>query len=78
MQHVRAIAEEVASRMDALGRDYPVPKLSERALARLEQEAAVAAAVAEQQREEGALGRLAAMRAERLHAADPQQQILVA
>ena len=77
MQHVRAIAEEVVIRMDTLGRDYPIPKLSERALARLEQEAAVAAAIAEQQREAGALGRLAAKRAERLHGAD-SQQILVA
>ena len=63
--------------MEALGRDFPIPKLSERALARLEQDAAVAAAIAEQEREESALSRLAAKRAAR--AMDPEaQQIMVA
>ncbi len=55
MQNVRQIAEEIVRRMEELGRDYPIPKLSERALARLERDAAVAAAVAEQKREELAL-----------------------
>ena len=64
--------------MDALGRTYPIPKLSERALARLEAEAAVAAAIAEQQREESALGQLQAKRAKKLGGAKLQQQILVA
>lgn len=63
--------------MEALGRDYPVPKLSDRALARLEHEAAVAAAIAEQEREESALGRLAAKRAARALDAEAQR-IMVA
>jgi hypothetical protein len=54
-QNVREIAEDVIRRIETLGRDYPIPKLSERALARLEREAAVAAAIAEQKREEAAL-----------------------
>lgn len=59
LQNVREIGEEMVRRIAQLGRDYPVPKLSERALARLEREAAVAAAVAEQNREELALHSLA-------------------
>ena len=78
MQHVRAIAEEVQSRMLALGRAHAIPKLSERALARLEAEAAVAAAVAEQQREEGALGRLQTKRARQMGGTERQPQVLVA
>lgn len=39
----------------ASGRDHPVPVLSERALARLKKEAALAGAVAEQEREAAGL-----------------------
>lgn len=63
---IREIAEEVVSRIGVLGRDYPVPKLSERALARMEREAAMTAAIAEQNREEACLKRIAENKAESL------------
>lgn len=49
------LAEEMGRRIEESGRDHPVPKLSERQLARQKKEAALAAAVAEQQREDAAM-----------------------
>lgn len=55
---LRKLAEEVLRRIEATGRDHPVPKLSEKQLAKLEAEAALKAAIEEQNREETALKKL--------------------
>ena len=65
IQHMRSIALEAIRRIEASGRDYAIPKLSERALARMEAEAARAAAMEEQGKEERLLQKLQAMRAAR-------------
>ncbi|KAK9908593.1 hypothetical protein WJX75_000138 [Coccomyxa subellipsoidea] len=75
---IREIARDVVFRIEGLGRDYPVPKLSERALARMEREAAMAAAIAEQNREESCLQRIAANKAESLGNNVEPRQVLQA
>ena len=75
---IREIARDVIFRIEGLGRDYPVPKLSERALARMEREAAMAAAIAEQNREESCLQRIAANKAESLGNNVEPRQVLQA
>ncbi|KAK9820363.1 hypothetical protein WJX72_009479 [[Myrmecia] bisecta] len=57
---LRSITHELAARVEANGRSHPIPKLSARAIARLEAEAARQAAIAEQQREESGMQQLAA------------------
>lgn len=51
----RDLVHKLQAAVDAAGRDHPVPKLSERKLARLAREAAVAEAKGEQEREAEAL-----------------------
>lgn len=65
IEHMRSVALEAIRRIEASGRDYAIPKLSERALARMEAEAARAAAMEEQGNEERLLRKLQAMRAAR-------------
>ena len=52
---LKEIAEEMQQRINSLGRDHPVPKLSARQLARAEMEESKRAAVEGQQRESDAL-----------------------
>lgn len=52
------VVEELDRRVQACGRDYAVPKISDRALKRMEQEAARKAAMDEQERETKALADL--------------------
>ncbi|CAL8460605.1 g134 [Coccomyxa elongata] len=78
VEDIREIAREVVCRIEGLGRDYPVPRLSERALARMEREAAMAAAIAEQNREESCLQRIAANKAESLGQVEPQRALQAA
>ena len=52
------VVEELDRRVQACGRDYAVPKISDRALKRMEQEAARKAAMDEQERETKALAEL--------------------
>ena len=54
----RRAVHNMQQAVDAVGRDHPVPKLSERKLARLAKEAAIAEAKAEQDRESAALAAL--------------------
>lgn len=56
----REIVERLEAAIEAVGRDHPVPKLSQRKLDRMAKEAAVAAAVAEQAREVAGLAGLQA------------------
>jgi hypothetical protein len=65
IQHMRSITLEVIKRIEASGRVYAIPKLSKRALARMEAEAARTAAMEEQGKEERLLQKLQAMRAAR-------------
>ena len=60
IQHMRGIALEAVRRIEASGRDHAVPKISERALARMEAEAARTAAMEEQGKEERLLQKLQA------------------
>ena len=78
IQHMRSIALEAKERIEASGRDFAIPKLSERALARMEAEAARAAAMEEQSKEERLLQKLQAMRAARQSAVPESQTVLVA
>jgi hypothetical protein len=61
-QGLRELTLEVVRRVEALeaeqGRDHPVPSLHPRKLAALEAQAALEAAIAEQQREEEGLRQL--------------------
>ncbi|KAL3146164.1 tRNA-dihydrouridine(16/17) synthase [NAD(P)(+)]-like protein [Trebouxia sp. C0010 RCD-2024] len=57
---IREVIAELDVRIPQTGRDYPIPKISERALARMEREAALAGAVAEQNRQDTALASLLA------------------
>ena len=75
---MRSIALEAKERIEASGRDHAIPKLSERALARMEAEAARAAAMEEQGKEERLLQKLQAMRAARQSALPESQTVLVA
>ena len=59
VEQLRGLAMEVLARIEVTGRTHPVPALSARALARMEAEAAKAAAIEEQQREAQALQQLA-------------------
>lgn len=52
------MVEELDRRVKALGRSEPVPKLTERAMRRLEEAAAKEAAIAEQEREATAIAAL--------------------
>ena len=70
IQHMRRIALEARSRILASGRDYAIPKLSERALARMEAEAARSAAVEEQGKEDRLLEKLEAMQAKQALASE--------
>ncbi|PSC69788.1 TRNA-dihydrouridine(16 17) synthase [NAD(P)(+)] [Micractinium conductrix] len=54
-ERLRDFALEALARIEATGRDHPVPALSARALARMEAEAGLARAIEEQQREEQGL-----------------------
>ena len=56
----KGIVEELRAAVAAVGRDFPIPAVSDRLRARMEKEAAVAAAIAEQAREEGAVAALEA------------------
>uniref|UniRef100_A0A061S1R0 tRNA-dihydrouridine(16/17) synthase [NAD(P)(+)] n=1 Tax=Tetraselmis sp. GSL018 TaxID=582737 RepID=A0A061S1R0_9CHLO len=58
LERLRDVAEEMKSRILASGRDHPIPKLSERQIARMQREAAMAAAIEEQTREEEAVSAL--------------------
>ena len=78
IQHMRSIAREARDRIEASGRDYAIPKLSERALARMEAEAARTAAMQEQGKEERLLNKLQDMRAARQSASVESQAVLVA
>lgn len=55
---LRTFTEEVIKRIEATGRDYPIPQISSKKLAKMEAEAAREAAIAEQQREEQAMEEL--------------------
>lgn len=55
---IRSVVAELDVRISKTGRNYPIPKVSERALARMEREAAMAGAIAEQQRQDAALADL--------------------
>ena len=78
VEDIREIAREVVCRIEGLDRDYPVPKLSERALARMEREATMAAAIAEQNREESCLQRIGANKAESLGQVEPHRALQAA
>ena len=52
---LRQFTQEVIKRIEATGRDYPIAQISAKKLAKMEAEAALAAAIAEQNREEEAL-----------------------
>ena len=60
---IRSVCAEMRERIRACGRSAPVPKLSERALARIEREEAIKAAKAEQDREARALAEVDAAKA---------------
>lgn len=55
---IREVIAELDVRIPETGRSHPVAKISERAIARMEREAALAGAVAEQNREDAALAAL--------------------
>ncbi|KAL4527344.1 hypothetical protein Ndes2526B_g08957 [Nannochloris sp. 'desiccata'] len=55
---IKELTEEVIKRIEATGREYPIPQISERKLAKMEAEAAKAAAIAEQEKEEKAVEEL--------------------
>lgn len=42
MQDIKQVNEELDIRIAQTGRDHPIPKISERAIARMEREAALA------------------------------------
>ena len=48
---IRDVIAELDVRIPETGRDYPIPKISERALARMEREAALAGQLPEQHQE---------------------------
>lgn len=62
---LRELVNELLDRIEDCGRDHPVPKLSAKKLAAMEAEAARAAAIAEQEREERGLRDLEQEREER-------------
>lgn len=76
IQHMRGIALEAVRRIEASGRDHAVPKISERALARMEAEAARAAAMEEQGKEDRLLQKLQAMRAKQQMLSESQTALV--
>jgi tRNA-dihydrouridine synthase 1 len=70
---LRGLTQEVIGRIEASGRDHPIPQISAKKLAKMEAEAAKAAAIAEQQREEEALKEIEAEEAEGSQAAKRQK-----
>jgi hypothetical protein len=57
-QAIKKLTEEVIVKAKATGRDYPIPQISERKLAKMAADAAKEAAIAEQEKEEKAVEEL--------------------
>lgn len=69
LNYVRLQVAELGEQIAATGRDYPIPKLTERKLKQMEKEAAKQTSIQEQEREAAGLAAIGAA-----VAAEPQQQ----